>query len=313
MIGKIENSHIRRLDLSLLVLFQDLMISRQTTATAKRLGMSQSAVSHALARLRDILQDQLFIRMPSGLQPTQRALDILPKVETLIALAHEVVSASEAFSPASSKRLFRFAANDLVATLFGGPLINELRIKAPLARLTFKSTVGRAALAALASGEIDLALGHFPTMAAGYDVTHLFEEHFVVVARRKHPKLRNGVDLATYQELDHILVSFSGGLMGFADMALKARNLSRRVVASLPTFLASFAAVADGDAIATVPACLAARYAKSFGLTIYDAPLQIRSFSLTAVRHNRTKADTGLDWIVGRLLEISRHCTERVN
>jgi DNA-binding transcriptional LysR family regulator len=301
MISKVDTAHIRRLDLALLLLFRELMHNRRTTVVAQRMGMSQSAVSHALARLREVFGDPLFVRRSDGLQPTHRALELLPKVEALIDLAYQTVNGFETFDPASSDRQFRLAGNDLVCALLGGPLIGALRRRAPYTRVTFRSAVGRAALKALAAGEIDLALGYFPRLPADYELTHLFDETFVVVARRGHPQLRNGLDLDTYRKLDHVLVSFSGGLTGFADMALKRHNLSRRVVASLPMFLAAFAAVSKGDVVSTVPAHLAASYARPFGLKIYRPPMAVRSFSLGAVRHARSHGDQGLDWITDRI------------
>jgi len=312
MISKIDSAHIRRLDLSLLLLFRELVHNQRTTVAAEHMGMSQSAVSHALTRLREIFRDPLFVRKSDGLQPNHRALELLPKVEALINLAHETVKAFETFDPATSDRLFRLAGNDLVCALLGGPLINALRRSAPSARTTFRSAVGRAALAALASGDIDIALGHFPTLPSDYDVTHLFEESFVVVARHGHPKLRRRLDLETYLELDHILVSFMGGLTGFADIALKAHNRSRRVVASLPMFLATFAAVAKGDIVATVPARLAASHAKAFGLKVHKPPVAIQSFSVIAVRHARSHGDQGVDWLIERVFALAKDRTPAV-
>jgi DNA-binding transcriptional LysR family regulator len=298
MVTKIDLAHIRRLDFSLLLLFRELVQHHRTTVVAERMGLSQSAVSHALARLREIFDDPLFLRKADGLYPTYRALELLPRVEMLIKLAYETVGAFDRFEPDKSDRLFRLAGNDMVCTLLGGPLITALRKAAPKVRTTFQSAVGRAALEGLASDHIDLALGHFRSLPPEYHFLHLFDERFVVLARHGHPRLRRGLDLKTYVDLDHILVSFVGGLTGFADMALKRRKLSRRVVASLPMFLAAFAAVGSGDLIATVPERIALRHAKSFGLKIYRPPLTIPRFSVIAVRHKRSQRDLGLDWLV---------------
>src|SRR6516164_5433925 len=119
MISKIDSAHIRRLDLSLLLLFRELVHNQRTTVAAEHMGMSQSAVSHALTRLREIFRDPLFVRKSDGLQPNHRALELLPKVEALINLAHETVKAFETFDPATSDRLFRLAGNDLVCALLG--------------------------------------------------------------------------------------------------------------------------------------------------------------------------------------------------
>jgi DNA-binding transcriptional LysR family regulator len=301
MISKIDISHIRRLDFSLLLLFRELVRHRRTTVVAEHMGLSQSAVSHALTRLREIFDDPLFLRRADGLQPTQRSLELLPKIEALITLAHEAIGAFDTFEPDKSDRLFRLAGNDMVCALFGGPLITALRNSAPRVRTTFRSSVGRAALDGLASDHIDLALGHFRTLPPEYDALHLFDERFVVLVRQEHPRLGRRLDLKTYLDLDHILVSFVGGLTGFADMALKRRKLSRHVVASVPMFLAAFAAVANSDVIATVPERVAVKHAKSFGLKIYPPPMKIPGFSVTAVRHRRSQGDPGLNWLVEQI------------
>jgi DNA-binding transcriptional LysR family regulator len=298
VISQIDLAHLRRLDFSLLLLFRELVRHRRTTVVAERIGLSQSAVSHSLTRLREIFDDPLFLRKSDGLQPTQRALELLPRVEALIKLACETVGAFDRFEPDQSDRLFRLAGNDMVCTLLGAPLIATLREAAPRVRITFRSSVGRAALDGLASDDIDLALGRFRSLPAAYDAVHLFDERFVVVARQEHPRLRRGLDLKTYLDLDHILVSFVGGLIGFADMALKRRQLSRRVVASVPMFLAAFAAVGSGDLIMTVPERIALRHAKSFGLNLYRPPLTIPGFSVMAVRHRRSQGDVGFNWLL---------------
>jgi DNA-binding transcriptional LysR family regulator len=223
VISQIDLAHLRRLDFSLLLLFRELVRHRRTTVVAERIGLSQSAVSHSLTRLREIFDDPLFLRKSDGLQPTQRALELLPRVEALIKLACETIGAFDRFEPDQSDRLFRLAGNDMACTLLGAPLITTLREAAPRVRITFRSSVGRAALDGLASDDIDLALGRFRSLPAAYDAVHLFDERFVVVARQEHPRLRRGLDLKTYLDLDHILVSFVGGLIGFADMALKRR------------------------------------------------------------------------------------------
>jgi DNA-binding transcriptional LysR family regulator len=301
MVSKIDLAHIRRLDFSLLLLFRELVRHRRTTIVAEHMGLSQSAVSHALTRLREIFDDPLFLRKSDGLQPTHRSLELLPRIEALIELAYETIGAFDRFEPDKSDRLFRVAGNDMVCILLGAPLITALRKAAPQVRTTFRSSVGRAALEGLASDHIDLALGHFRTLPAEYHALHLFDERFVVLARQGHPRLSRTLDLNTYLELDHILVSFVGGLTGFTDMALKRRKLSRRVVASVPRFLAAFAAVANGDVIATVPQRVAIKHAKSFGLKIYRPPLTIPGFSVTAVRHARSQGDPGLNWLVEQI------------
>jgi DNA-binding transcriptional LysR family regulator len=301
----IDLLNIRRLDFSTLLVFVELVQQRRTTSVAKRLSLSQSAVSHALGRLRVIFDDPLFLRKPNGLQPTQRALDLLPKINALIHLAQEAVVGTRRFAPSSSARLFRIAANDLVGTLYGVPLLGELTHRAPNIRTAFRFAVGQDAFDALREDLVDLALGRFYVIPQEFEAMPLSYESFVVVARARHPSLKRRLSLQTYCRLEHVIVSFSGGMTGVVDLALKQRGLSRRVRASLPLFLTVLATVSETDSIATVPARLATRYAKNFGLRIYDTPIDIEGFQVTLVRYARSRDDAGLDWLVQQVRQVA--------
>ena len=301
----IDHTNIRRLDFSLLLIFDEILRRERTTAVAERLGLSQSAISHALARLRDIFGDPLFLRRSDGLTPTRRALELAPKIRDLMRLTQEAVSGSPSFDPASSQRVFRLAANDLAATLFGAPLLQRLEAEAPGARLTTRFAVGAEALDGLRRDEIDLAIGRFYDKPDSFSSSLLLQESFVVVARRDHPAIGASLDLETYVRLDHALVSFSGKLTGVADQALAARGLQRRVRVSVPMYLAAFAAVSSSDLIATVPARLASRFAADFRLRVLAAPLPIEGFPVSLVWYNSAKLDPGLDWLIARVRDIA--------
>ncbi len=292
----IDFNHIRRLDGALLLVFRELMQTRQTTAAARRLGLSQSAVSHALRRLRDVTGDPLFRRRADGLDPTQRAVDLLPVVEEILRLSQGLAGAGAAFDAAGSTRHFRIGAADLVSTLLAAPLTRHLAAQAPQARLSFRFLVGPPALEALAGGAIDVAIGRFYGVPRGFQAETLWQEDFVVIARQGHSRL-GALDLATYLALDHLLVSFSGRLTGAVDEALAARGLRRRVVASLPLFLGVFDAVAHSDAIATVSRRLATRHAAAFGLQVAPVPVAVPPFPVMAVRREGLAADLGYDWL----------------
>lgn len=292
----IDFNHIRRLDGALLLVFRELMHTRQTTAAARRLGLTQSAVSHALRRLRDVTGDPLFQRRSDGLDPTPRALDLLPMVEEILRLSQHLAGAGARFVPAASTRHFRIGAADLVSMVLAAPLTRHLAVAAPQARLSFRFLVGAAALDALAGGAIDVAIGRFYALPRGFQAEELWQEEFVVIARRGHPRL-GALDLAAYLDLDHLLVSFTGRLRGAVDEVLEARGLHRRVVASLPLFLGVFDAVAHSEAIATVPRRLAVRHGASFGLAIAPVPLAVPPFPVVAVRRDGMAADLGYDWL----------------
>jgi DNA-binding transcriptional LysR family regulator len=152
---------IRRIDVSLLLILRELARERRTTVVANRLGLSQSAVSHALARLRDVLKDPLFVRRSNGLEPTARCLEYLPKVESLLGLARELVDGNAAFDPATTTRTFTLAGHDVVLARIMTPLIARVRREAPRARIGFRSAAGAKALEHLERREADIAFGTF--------------------------------------------------------------------------------------------------------------------------------------------------------
>jgi DNA-binding transcriptional LysR family regulator len=303
----IDHTNIRRLDPTLLLIFRELVRHRRTTVAAQRLRLSQSAVSHALGRLRDLFGDPLFLRLPHGLEPTRYALELAPKIESLLERAGDLVGARLPFEPDRADRVFRLAGNDLVCDALAGPLIAELGERAPHARLTVRFAVGNEAFKALRDDEIDLALGRIRSLPEGFVAEPLFEETFAVVAARHHPLLSDGMSLDRYLACDHVLVSFVGGLHGMVDTALRRQGRSRRVVASVPMFLSAFGVVAASRLIATVPATLAAKYATAFGLDEFTPPLPIDPFSVLAIRHARSRRDSGLDWLIGRLRHLAEH------
>ncbi|WP_035058501.1 LysR family transcriptional regulator [Andreprevotia chitinilytica] len=301
----IDKAKIRRLDFSLLLIFDELVRHERTTVVAERLGLSQSAISHALARLRDLFDDPLFLRRPDGLTPTRRALELTPKVRALLQLTQDVVSTPSAFDPATSGRLFRLAANDLVSTLIGEPLLAKLMVEAPGAGLTTRFAVGRPALEALRRDDIDLAIGRFYELPEEFESTILLQERFVVVARQDHPAVTMPLSLETYISLDHVLVSFTGQLTGMVDEALARQGLKRRVRVSVPMFLTALAAAAASDLVATVPSQLAKRFGAKFGLRLLDPPLEIERFPISLMRHASTRSDPGLDWLVQSVQTIA--------
>src|SRR5262245_47028578 len=177
----IDSKDIRRLDVAILLVFQELLRQRKTTQVALRLGLSQSAISHALGRLRDVFRDPLFTRRPDGLDPTPRALELAPQIEAVIDMLGRAVRSSVVFEPATSRRLFRMAANDLVGALLAAPLLRDLRKRAPESRLTLHFVVGDESLDALRRDRVDLAVGRIYELPAGFVAKPLFEESFVVV------------------------------------------------------------------------------------------------------------------------------------
>jgi DNA-binding transcriptional LysR family regulator len=298
----INTTKLRRLDFSLLLIFQEVYRSRRSTAAAERLGLSQPAVSHALGRLRDLFDDPLFLRTPAGLQPTARAIELAPKVEALLAQAADIIDGSREFDAESTRRHFRVSANDFAGTLIAAPLLSTFASEAPRVRLSLSFAGGPSqAFRKLREGDLDIAIGRFPSVPEDCHVERLFEETYQVVARSRHPAMRSGLTLDTYLSLDHLIVSFAGDLVGTIDDILARDGRSRRVVASSPMFLSAFAAAAAGDLIVTAPRRLVARFARGFGLRVLELPFAAEPFLIDMVRLRSSISDPAVDWLVERI------------
>ncbi len=300
----IDINNIRRLDLTLLIVLRDLIRHRKTTRVADNLGLGQSAISHSLARLRDIFGDPLFVRRPDGLEPTDRALRLLPVIDQVLSLVEQAVRDDHSFDPANARRTFRIAANDYVSSLIAPPLIAALAAKAPAARLSIDFAVGAQAVERLRRHEIDLAIGRFDLMADDVETRFLFDESFVTIMGPTHPLRHRPLDLAGFLAEDHVLVSFQGGFSGFVDTALAKINRQRRIVASVPLFMSAIALVGQTHLIATIPARLARKQAALFGLVVKPTPLDLPNFALYALRHHRTAHDQATDWLAAMVQTV---------
>ena len=293
--ANLSDIQLRRLDLTLLLVFEAAMETKKLRLVAAKLGLTPSAISHALTRLRDIFDDPLFVRRPDGVVATRRAHELLPQVKTALTSLRGALGLG-VFDPKTLSRVFKIAALDYAVVIMGPGLIHTVRKQAPGVQLSFLSMGRMESLDAVERGSVDASIGVFPTVSDRLELKTLTADRFVTVARRKHPALVKGMTLANYLTLDHIVVSGSGELSTVVDTHLAALGKSRRVVAALPQFLASLATVVISDAVASVPEKLALRYAKKLGLDMHQFPLTLPGFEVSAAVAKDT--DQGLAWLI---------------
>ena len=312
MKDEFDQLQLRKLDGGLLLVFRELLARRRASEVAQRLGLSPSAISHALTRLRDVFDDPLFIRRSHGLEPTQKALEYGPRVETLIDLMGAMVGVSGAFDPAASKRRFAVACPDAIASLLGDGLVRAFRAEAPGALFTMRPIILERAAAAVRRGEIDLAIGVFEEIAHDLTATLLYEDEYCVVARRRHPQIKGSVDRATYASVGHIFVGMLGAPL--ADEAPIDRKVMDATYGALPgpdvvrthAYVAQWETamlmVSQTDALAECPKRLAERFAPALGLQILKPPFRPFRFKVRAVRR-RGASDPGVDWFLAKVVE----------
>ncbi len=297
----IVDTDLRRLDMGLLLVFTETMRHRKLTRVAEQLGQTQSSISHALSRLRDIFGDPLFVRRPNGVEPTERAIALEPRIADILDLTRAALRERELFDPATATDTVRIAAQDYHCALFAAPLAAACSADAPGLRISFRPLARSAALTALAAAEVDLVIGFNPRPDARYTVQPLVEQGYAVVARTGHPRVNGRLDLPGYIREHHLLVSHRGDAQGIVDTLLAQRGLARTVTTTLPYYMPALATVAASDLIATVPRLLAEAHGPRFGLQVIEPPLAIRHFTISVVRHRRHASSALLDWTVGQL------------
>ena len=288
-------NNIRRMDGSLLLIFHELLREKRATVVAKRLGLSQSAISHALTRLRDIFSDPLFVRKPHGLEPTRRALELGPRITALLALTDETLQRENRFDPKLSKRRFILSAPEFVTALIGARLVESFRKNAPGASFVTQYVPPQTAFRALKRGEIDLAVGRFGPVPPDLTNDVLFEDRYCVVARRGHPQIKGRISERDYEKAGHIFAIAEGG-----EIEETSDSAHLTTAAAVPRWLTVLVMVAASDGIGTVPLRLAERQAKILNLQIVKAPFVSNPITVSAVRRKDLK-DEGADWFYGQV------------
>lgn len=297
----IDANNIRRLDGGLLLVFRGLLRRRRTTSVGRELGLSQSAVSHALTRLRDLFDDPLFIRRPHGLEPTRRALELAPRIDALIDLAGETLEREGKFDPARSERRFTLAAPEFVTALIGADLVKAFHKSAPKASFYVQFLTRHSPLDALRRGEIDVAIGRYPTVAPGLATELLFEDRYCVVARRGHPRIKGKITYESWLSTGHV----------FADTRMEegsdegSATEEIAFVAAVQRWLTALVMVSASDAIATCPLRLARRQAKILGLQVITTEFLTDRIAVYAV-HRDSAPDAGADWFLDQIRKAVR-------
>jgi DNA-binding transcriptional LysR family regulator len=285
------------LDLNLLPPLEALLRRRNVTHAAKDVGLSQPAMSRALARLRDILGDPLLVRGAKSLTLTPRGETLLPIV--IAALADlKTVFRPPSFDPATAERVIRFAASDVQTVLIAPLLQTIMRREAPGLNLRFES-YGRDVASRIEDGRLDFAFAltssPLPPGAASF---MLAEDRLALVMRRGHPLSRKDWTLKDYGEINHIGVTLTDDGLSEIDARLASQSVTRRIVLSTPYFVAALAAVGASDAVTTISRAYAQLFADQFALVLREPPFEHTAMTMVLVTSAVRAHDPLMLWIV---------------
>lgn len=301
--------HLGSLDLNLIVALDALLQERNVTRAAARLGITQSATSHALARLRAVTGDALLVRTSKGMVPTVRAEALGPPVRRALEEMTRALAPPTSFDPRTARLRFTLGTSDYGELVLLPKLVELLTREAPGIDLRVRS-IGREIAAPLGSAAIDLAVAPIvaPEEASGLLRRRLFDEGFVCVVRRGHPLAGKKLTVARFAAASHALISPGEQEGGFVDDALARMGLARRVAVMVPHFLIAPHLVATSDLVLTLARRVADALAKPLRLAVLLPPkeLSLASFTMTAMWHERTQNDPAQRWIREKLAEVAQ-------
>ncbi|MCA9520330.1 MAG: LysR family transcriptional regulator [Myxococcales bacterium] len=293
---------LRSINLNELLALDALLNEASVTRAAQRIGLSQSAMSHALGRLRRVLDDRLLVRSGNRFVLTPRAEQLKGRLRAGLDQLAEAVRGEVGFSPESSQRRFTIASADMTALRVLPALLSRVRDEAPQLELHLIDAGERTLYLRLEQGEVDLALTVARSLPPGFRRRKLYRESFACLARADHPRLRERrLTLEDFVVLPHALISPTGEGSGVVDRALAALGLERRILLRVQYFLVAPLLIAQSDLVLTAPRQLAAQFAEWAGLALFEPPLELPGFDIHAAWHERFQDDPGHRWLRQRL------------
>lgn len=295
---------LRDLDLNLLLVFREIFRERQISAAAKRLRLTQSAVSNALARLRVSMGDDLFVRTAEGMQPTPYAEAMAEPVAAALAQLEQAIRPAQPFEPDSSRRRFALAVTDVGEMHFMPRLIERCVALAPQVEI---ATVRLGAIdlrGEMESGRVDVALGAFEDAPSALFQRRLFRQSYVCLFRNGHPLAHEKLTRARLAQARHLVVTAMDSPYHSVNAALEAAGVDLASAFSVPHFAAVPYILSTTDLIATVPQKLAERAAGPFQLSYAESPLALAPLQTNMFWHRRYHQDEGSRWLRGLLADL---------
>ena len=292
-------------DLNLLLVFEAMFLPRNVTAAAATVGLTQSAMSGALARLRHQFSDPLFVNTRGAMLPTARALELVRPFRQALSLVRLSVTDPAGFEPRQSTRTFRFQMTDVGEMVFLPRLVKRLdeieaTVKVETTQLAAAEVAER-----LESGDIDFATAYLPNLAKSIERTPLFREHYVCMTRRSYTGGKP-LTLEKFLAGSHVLIESLGSGHRIIERTLKQRGLKRDVSLRVPHFVVIPMIVADTDRIVTAPSRVANAFSALVNVQVHPLPIRIPSFDVSLAWHTRFAEDPALRWMRNTMVQLFR-------
>ena len=298
-----------RYDLNLLPTFVALLEERSVTRAAERLGMTQPAVSNALARLRLTLQDPLFVRERHGIRPTPIALELAPAIAEALARLDDAVLGQQEFDPAKAERLLTIAPNGYVEFVMAPAIVARLRQAAPGVTLRLLPYGNDLVETGVISGTTALVLGRVVDPPDNLVVQHLMDDGFGCIVRTDHPEVGDQLSRDQFERLKHVNVEPPGRLRAGLFQALARQGLKREVIVSAANFFVVADMVAMTDCCATLPSLICRRLASDPRLKVLAPPADLGTFPVEMAWHVRYRHDASHRWLRALIADVAAMAT----
>ena len=300
----IHQMNIYNFDLNLLRILDALLRERNVSRAAERLSLSQPAVSNALNRLRELLDDPLLVRVGRAMQPTPRALSLETPIRDALQQIEHTLNAGDFFDPSTSRQRFVIAVTDYVELICMPRLMAHLAQVAPGIQLAIEHLTPSLPAEALDNGELDLVLGRFVEVPTRFHTRRWASETLQVALRQSHPLADEALDLDRFLRLRHLWVH-GGQTRGMVDQWLEEHGLSRDVVYTTPNYLQAAHIVASSDLAAVLPTQLARYFAELMPLRLFELPFDLGSFRLDIVSVAQRERDAALQWLIEQIVAVA--------
>jgi DNA-binding transcriptional LysR family regulator len=297
--------NINSLDLNLLLAFDAIDRERNITLAAERVGLSQPALSNALARLRKLLNDPLFVRTAKGMEPTPYAVRLSGPIRKACELIDGALKIDASFDPTRTSRKFSVYMTDIGEAVMLPRLLRHLQTFAPRIGINVETIPKHGIQEAMTSGDVDLAVGLFEGLGGGFFEQRLYRDDFVCIVRADHPTVGNTFSQQQFIDLPHVLVSSGGtGHEAAIEKIVVKQRVKRSVALSVPHFLALPAIVAQTDATGTVPRKLALSFMNSINIKLLTSPIKFPTIEIKQHWHARYHHDPANKWLRSIFAEL---------
>jgi DNA-binding transcriptional LysR family regulator len=299
--------HLREVDANLLVTLDALLVDASVTRAAERLGRSASAISHALAKLREIFADELFVRAGQKLVPTAKAMELAPTVHVILAGMESLLRPNKPFDPSDTSRDFAVAASEAGELILLQPLRQRLRPQAPGVKVDWMPSYREENIDALRNGRCHFVIDIKGALMQAPDirVLKLFDDTLVTLARQKHKLAKRKAKPDMFAAADHIEVS-SLPAIELLNRELGVAKLSCNVSSRVSSVLVGLLLALNSDALLTLPASLASILETQFGLLRIQQPFGSVAFPLRLMWHSSYDRDECHEWVRGEFANLAR-------